>query len=403
MKFLLILPARLIFYIYPDMKKQRVQFLIIISSFFLIAYFLQGLFVLDPDFGWHVRIGEIIAKNGIPYTDPLSYTMPSYPFVSHEWLVDLITYHIYPTVGLFGLAFVYGLIALSALLLQIIRKSKKWAVLPLFLSGIVLLSFAGIRPQVISWFFFSLLLFIIFTKRFSVYKYFLPLLFALWANVHGGFAVGIVVLGIYFLCNTWEKKKIVVTDIIIFFLSVLATGVTPYGYRVWWEIWTSLSDSSLRWSIQEWMPAVFVFQPALWIFVTLAFGLYIKYRKRLSTAEQVLPIVLFLMGLSSIRHMPFLILCILPLTAKTIEFFYEDAVKFQFGASRFTKAYIGLSIIAGAFVLPELYGAYVSFHQDKITYPEKAVVFLHEHPSSGNMFSTYEWGGYLDWKLPGKK
>ena len=42
------------------------------------------------------------------------------------------------------------------------------------------------------------------------------------------------------------------------------------------------------------------------------------------------------------------------------------------------------------------------FNEDAF-YPRQAVAFLKTHPSSGNLCSTYNWGGYLIWKLPEKK
>src|SRR3989337_506611 len=50
-----------------------------------VLLFINGLHQLDPDFGWHVTMGRLISENGIPKTDPFSYTMTSFPFVDHEW------------------------------------------------------------------------------------------------------------------------------------------------------------------------------------------------------------------------------------------------------------------------------------------------------------------------------
>ncbi len=36
-------------------------------------------------------------------------------------------------------------------------------------------------------------------------------------------------------------------------------------------------------------------------------------------------------------------------------------------------------------------------------YPDKAVQYLVTHHPKGEVFSTYDWGGYLIWKLPEKK
>ena len=36
-------------------------------------------------------------------------------------------------------------------------------------------------------------------------------------------------------------------------------------------------------------------------------------------------------------------------------------------------------------------------------YPRQAIKFLSENLPTGQIYSSYEWGGYLDWKLPQKK
>src|SRR3972149_6328374 len=72
------------------------------------VFLLRGVIWLDPDFGWHLRMGEIILREGIPKTDPFSYTMPSYPFVDQTWLIDVVMARLYPAIGAIGLAGFYA-------------------------------------------------------------------------------------------------------------------------------------------------------------------------------------------------------------------------------------------------------------------------------------------------------
>jgi hypothetical protein len=90
----------------------------------------------DHDFGWHIRMGQLILAKGIPATDPFSYTMPSYPFVDHEWLADILLVQLYPIIGYPGLGVIYTFIAVAALLLQwrVVRINRRFAFIP-FCSG----------------------------------------------------------------------------------------------------------------------------------------------------------------------------------------------------------------------------------------------------------------------------
>src|SRR3990167_9596253 len=124
--------------------------LVIIVIFILFA--IKSYFLLDPDFGWHIKMGEFILNSGIPLTDPFSYTMPSYPFVDHEWLTNILVFLGYKNIGWVGLGIAFSLITVLSLLTAFkFDFRKKYFTLPFILSAGVLFGFVGIRPQAISW------------------------------------------------------------------------------------------------------------------------------------------------------------------------------------------------------------------------------------------------------------
>jgi len=173
-------------------KKHLNLFILLILG---IAAFLRATISLDPDFGWHLRMGELIMQKGIPLTDPFSYTMSSYNFIDHEWLSNVLIAIGYKSIGIYGLALIFTLIFVVTLFLAIPKKFKEYASLPLVLAGSLMLGFFGIRTQVISWFFLALLLRVIFDEDlWKKWKFFLPLIFIFWVNLHGGFAVGIAII-----------------------------------------------------------------------------------------------------------------------------------------------------------------------------------------------------------------
>ena len=121
----------------------------------ILIYFLKAKNYLDPDFGWSLRLGEFILKNGIPRTDPFSYTMPSYPYVDYEWLTHLGMIKIYSLFGYTGLALIFTVIAISAILISIRGTDIKFIPLQILFASAVLFSYFGIRSQVITWLFFA--------------------------------------------------------------------------------------------------------------------------------------------------------------------------------------------------------------------------------------------------------
>src|SRR5215469_9063521 len=210
------------------MTKRSDLLLIVVFILLFALYSYRGIATLDPDFGWHIRAGEYILHYGIPYTDPFSYTMPSYLFVDHEWLTNLIWASFLPKIGyaLFGL--VYALFAVVAIWLQTRLAPKKWLLLPVALVGGTFIDFVGIRTQVVDWLFISFLTFVFWKKDLGEkWLFSLPFLFLLWANVHGGFGIGLGVLGVLLGMKSLEEKKSLGKNILVFVLSLLFTLINP--------------------------------------------------------------------------------------------------------------------------------------------------------------------------------
>src|SRR3989344_1743804 len=88
---------------------KTLKLLLVVIAFGIFVY--KAYVFLDPDFGWHYRMGEVITNTGIPKTDPFSYTMASFPFVDHEWLANKLVYFSYDAVGFFGLSLLFAFFA----------------------------------------------------------------------------------------------------------------------------------------------------------------------------------------------------------------------------------------------------------------------------------------------------
>jgi len=374
-------------------------------SLLIVLFFLSARSTLDPDFGWHLRMGEIILKSGIPQSDPFTYSMSSYPFVDHEWFTDSFIAKIYPVIGVEWLAIVFVFVALFAVGIQWFGMKKQWSAVPLLLGGLCLVPYLGIRPQVLSWLFGSLLFVLIFNKTYWLrFRWGVPLLFLLWANMHGAFALGSIVLFITLFSQSIAARKVFFIDLFIFIFCISSTFLTPYHFAIWREVWLSLSDASLRWSIQEWLPALATFNVGFVFLFPLSVSLLIRYRSRFSPTELALFGTLFFFALSSSRNIPFFALCAIPITAKGIGLLYDEIKKITVSRKRFVVSYrVLLSVVVGIILLQCFFVLPTIFRSSTTLYPANAVTFLKEHPSAGNVFAEYNWGGYLIWQYPEKK
>jgi hypothetical protein len=400
------------------MTKTCKEKLLKIAIFFLIFlfFFTVGAISLDPDFGWHLTGGDYILKNGIAQTDPFSYTMPSFPFVDHEWLTNVLIARAYPILGQTGLPAVYALIATLAIItvlwdfifdnLYESKVQKFLYLIPAMLGAGTLLAFFGVRPQIESWLLLAILYRVlsndVLWKKFRV---FVPILILLWTNLHGSFALSVVIILIFAIFRSVRLGKVLWDYFAVFIAGVLVTFINPYGVRLWGEVWMQLSDSTLRWRIMEWMPPVNFFNLCFIGLLTLSVTFVIKYRRKIELEFIALYGFLLFQGLMSSRHIPLWTIITMPIIAKAIILLFEEVGRIKFGKERFMTLFKFLTI--GIFIIFVFQGIYSSYSRyflsERYFYPKDAVEFLKENLPQGQIYSEYGWGGYLIWKLPEKR
>ncbi len=393
------------------MRIRKVFFIVLLLGF--LAFIVKGILLLDPDFGWHYKMGEVITTSGIPLTDPFSYTMPSFPFVDHEWLTNVVIYFLYSWIGYYGLAVLYAFLALFALFLALTnplsRKHIQLTVMHvlLFILGVgALVPFAGIRPQVESWVLLTILLYrLLNNSSWHKWRRCVPLFFLFWANFHGSFGMGILVLLLFVILKSIRMRTIAVIDIAISGLSIGATFLNPYGIHIWGEFWQQASDSNLRWSIGEWMPAIMEFNISFLMLLGLSGILLWKYREKYLLEEKGLYLAFLFQSFASVRNIPLWVMLALPMTVVGFDFFNLEIKKVSLAQDRLNKVLIGGSVIIAIFVGISSFLSirHLAKYNENSFYPHGAISYLKEHETRGNLFADYGYGGYLIWKLPEKK
>ena len=360
---------------------------------------------LDPDYGWHVTMGKYITEKGIPKTDPFSYTMASYPFIDHEWLTNVIMYQLDQTIGKNGMAWIFaGMVTLALGLGGWGIKNKAGWEAAVIMAATLLFARGGVRPQVIDW-----LGLVVLWRGFAdrqvwrKWRWIIPPAFCLWANLHGGFAVGVVVLGWLIFWRSLEEKKADIKDVMVWGLGLLGTMLGPYGWRVWHEVRMQITDHDLRWTISEWQPFYVVLEPAFWMLGTLLVMLGFKYRKIIPRWQTATTVVLLVAGMASLRHIGLLAVVGGLMLGQLLGVFVRRELKTEEAHERARRIYWGLLGLAAAiFIIP----VGIEIRQGNFGmsfYPVEAVKYLKTQITEGNVFSDYGWGGYLIWKYPEKK
>src|SRR3989344_2007714 len=396
----------------------------ILLIFVFIIFWVKGAIFLDPDFGWRLTSGRIYLSQGIPASDPFTYTMPSFPWVDHAWLQSII-FSIFYSHGLIFLSFIYSLVAILALLiafsindrdeneksLEIYRKALgknigNFLSFPFLLTTSVLFAFFGVRVQVFTWLMLALFLKILVKQKlWSKYRFIVPVYFLIWANLHGGFFSGLIVFFLFIVIRAYREKKIPLADLATFLISIVATLVNPYGISLWREIWSSVSDSKLRFTINEWMPALTMLHLPTMVAATFS-GVFIwKQRHHFKNEQLILYFFFLIQAILSRRHLPIWIIISLAMTTHAIFMFYKQIANTKDSIQRFNIAYklawLGITGII-FFQLIFDYSEGVTL-MEKNYYPTKAVNYISANLPKGEIFSDYGWGGYLIWKMPQKK
>jgi hypothetical protein len=203
----------------------------------------------DPDVWWHLRVGEWILQNGaVPHTDPFSMFGAGKPWVAYSWLFELLIYQLFRWLGLAGLVvYTTGMVVCIAVVLhRLIRRLQSDFSLGVLLTAVASYSLIPLytpRPWQFTILLFALELDLLLQARKNGRMrllLWLPLLFALWANVHIQFINGLVVLAIAAAESMLAARWNVIQTRLrpgwlcgISLACVLATLVNPYGWRIY--------------------------------------------------------------------------------------------------------------------------------------------------------------------------
>lgn len=354
-----------------------------------IIYFYVSFYTRDPDLGWHLRAGKYFIENGIPRYDVFSFTAADFAWINHEWANDVITYTFSFIGGKALLSFFFA--TLWCLALHLSSRKNNSSVL--LLGALAMLPFAGVRPVVWTVFFVATLERILESKNLRL-RYLIPLLFLAWANLHGSFAFGLVLLVL------WQIFKSPKLNWVVFISSIVAVFINPYFFRVFWEIGSTLGDWSLRFQISEWYPLKLPWVSVLYVgaFLVLNFAVNRRPFKKLLSV----PGLTLAMALSSIRHLPIFVVT-------SLRYMEEAWAELSDMASKIVlpkkfKALIAVSL--SIFILSSLYFSIQAIRGASLSanyYPENFVKQINSLSCSRNLFNEYGFGGYIIEKLPDYK
>jgi hypothetical protein len=332
---------------------------------------------------------------------------------------------VHQSLGLTGIVIFFGLlISLSySMLFKLIQKEQGNIFLAVF---VILLTIAS---SIFHWFarphIFSLLLFVVtyylleqFQSRHIRTFYFLPLLFLLWVNLHGGFISGFILILIYLMGNLAkyllsrdesrelhrQKTKVLTFTFVI---CLLVSLINPYGFNMILYPFKLISQKLIMDHMAEFQSPNFHHTPLLpskyfLLVMILVIGIL---KKNLDVIEILLIVVFADMALFSQRFI--LLFCIVaaPVLLRNaqwilnqtknrfVELFQkksEDISLMDASGSGYLWLVVGILIIVLSVATNRIEHKF-----DESRKPVEAVNFLKKASLKGNMFSDDEFGDYI--------
>lgn len=218
----------------------------------LIVFAAADITRADADLWGHLRFGlDYLRDWRIPTIDPYSFTQ-DVPWVNHEWLSEAqmaLAWTIGRSVGLSLLKALLVFVVLAVVWTSL-RSARLWvrvtAVVWLFFGTIHM--WATLRPQLWTFVAFALLCRALVSTRRAI-VWWLPPLFALWANWHGGWIVGIGVLSAWGTGCVIRRPEELFRWGLLVVVCFAATAINPYGWSLWMFM---IRTVHMTRSISEW-------------------------------------------------------------------------------------------------------------------------------------------------------
>jgi hypothetical protein len=405
----------------------------------------------DGDTGWHIRIGDwILAHGQVPRQDMFSFTKPGEPFFAWEWLWDVGAAWLHQRWGLGGvvLASLLVISLASALLYRLVYRRCGNPLVAIVLTGLA----AGgssihwlARPHLFTMLFMVVFLTILERVREgrTGWLWALPALTIPWTNLHGGFLVGIIIVGAY---GAGELLRAVVTRerderrrslrASVGYLAAtagcaLASLVNPYGYHLHTHILGYLGDPYQMKYIGEFRGTNFQSPAAIFLEIMLVLGLgaAVWYARRKQFAEVLLILGFGHLSLVMVRNMPIYVIAAAPIVAvpmvawlkalaegpiagwlRTVFETFVDIGEELNPMERLWRLHVApvvvMLLLAVAIASP-MAGIKFKAEYDPETYPQKALAALYPDGPGGSsplgpaqrIFTDDEWGDYLIYKL----
>lgn len=411
-----------------NLWKTIVFVLIFLSFGFLITYKIT--LPAGEDLPRQIMNGkDIIAGNmGVLYKNAYSYTDPAHSFANHHWLYGVFVYGLDLVFGFKGIVFFKIIIFLFTfgLLFYTAKKRADFWLVALFSvpTIIILLGRSAARPEMFSYLFAVLFLYLLTIEKINSKKVFwiIPIQL-LWANIHILFPAGIAIIGAFWaeaLIKNWKgalHHPLVKKLTLVLTLSVVVSFLNPLGINgVLYSLGANTTGATAVFSAEvqsiadvfkvesrsDYLGAM-VFTPLV---ILLGLSFIVGYKRR-NIAYLILTSAFAFLSYKIIRGLPMFAIVFLPAISSNLEDRYQQIL--QILKSRWPEIMRFLSkvvivifiifIIFGAVLLRQRAAPHQPFGIGLTTTSQESAIFFKENKLRGPIFNDTDIGSYLIYNL----
>ena len=380
----------------------------------LAAFCLLGIFstaISEPDFWWNLKSGEyIVQHHSLPVPDPFAYTTAivaaAHPGeaalrnfnLKHEWLAQVVFYLIY-AIGGFPAIVVLRAVVLSAfcglagLVAGRLSGNFYGGIAASFAAAWLAIEFNSDRPALATFFFVAVFVAVLELRR---GLWILPVASLIWANCHGGFFLGWIILLAYCAETVplpvapWKRAADSKRLWLVTAISIAISGLNPNGFHVLNTLF-GYERSDMITNLLEWH------SPYLWgppyafdILLYASAAVLILAWRKVRLAHWLLYAAFAAASLEAFRN----ILLIGFLAPIMIAAYFP----YRFYVPRAAR-WAAPAMLAIGFATGCARGSFFQLRVATWQVPVGAADYILAHHVSGPLFNTWELGGYLMWRL----
>jgi hypothetical protein len=382
----------------------------------------------DPDLWGHILFGhQLLAHGSLPSGNPYSYSAPDYPWLHHEWLSEVLMSAIFDRFGTLGLKLMKFACAAGTICFIALAEAESGAPpvaqIPVLLgSALILIPAVQFRPQLFDFLLLSSVIALLARdNRRSTGKLWIVIpLVAIWSNLHGGFFIGVVAIGVYgaatMLEDLWSGRGLrrglgILAITAGAAASTLCTFLIPPARDTWYALIHSVLNPMTRSTIADWIPLIpaLIYSPSGSIdqkFFALVVSFFVAalVPVLLTPKGGDLPLmavaaVMLAMAFIAVRNIPIAVIAIAPVFANHLGLLIrprDAAAPPAAETPRARRLLIDILIVAAAIAFARANGV-LSHGINSSDSPVRAVDFMKDHGLKGNVLADFAWGEYVIW------